>query len=106
MKRIDYNDISSPIVKYTSIRILLAIVAVNDLELEQLDVKTTFLHRELEGKKIHVFLLKKFLYGLKQSLRQWYKRFDSFIITQGFSRSKYDICIYLRKLNDGSFNYL
>ena len=44
---IDYNDIFSSVVKHISIRILLAIVAVNNLELKQLDVKTTFLHGEL-----------------------------------------------------------
>ena len=46
---IDYNEIFSPVVKHTSIR-MLAIVAQFDLELEQLDVKTTFLHGELEAK--------------------------------------------------------
>jgi hypothetical protein len=45
---IDYNDVFSPIVKYSSIRAFFGIVAMRDLELEQLDVKTTFLHGELE----------------------------------------------------------
>ncbi|KAJ4702606.1 Retrovirus-related Pol polyprotein from transposon TNT 1-94 [Melia azedarach] len=45
---VDYNEIFSPVVRHTSIRVLLAIVAHQDLELEQLDVKTAFLHRELE----------------------------------------------------------
>ena len=43
-----YIDIFSPIVKHTSIRILLDIVAVIDLELERLNVKTIFLQGELE----------------------------------------------------------
>ena len=69
----------SPVVKHSSIRALLGIVAMYDLELEQLDVKTTFLHKELdkdismqkpEGfivseKEDYVCLLKKSLYDLK-----------------------------------------
>jgi hypothetical protein len=44
---IDYNDVFSPVVKHSSICALLGIVAMDDLELEQLDVKTTFLHSAL-----------------------------------------------------------
>ena len=40
----DYNEIFSPIVRHTSIHVLLALVATMDIELDQLDVKTTFLH--------------------------------------------------------------
>ena len=47
---IDFNEIFSPVVRHTSIRILLALVALYDLELEQLDVKTAFLHGDLEEK--------------------------------------------------------
>ena len=59
-KGIDYNEIFSLVVKHTSIRMLLAMVAQFDLELEQTDVKIMFLYGEL----------KKFLYGLKESPRQ------------------------------------
>ena len=117
---VDYNEVFSPVVKHSSIRTLLAIVACYDLELEQLDVKTAFLHGELEeqiymrqpegfvvsGKEDHVCLLRKSLYGLKQSPRQWYKRFDTFMISQSYSRSEYDSCVYFRRLPDGSFIYL
>ncbi|KAE8722922.1 putative LRR receptor-like serine/threonine-protein kinase [Hibiscus syriacus] len=50
--------------------------------------------------------LNKSLYGLKQSPRQWYKRFDSFMRRKKYTRSKYDHCVYLKKLKDGSFIYL
>ncbi|KAG8498690.1 hypothetical protein CXB51_005073 [Gossypium anomalum] len=45
---VDFTDVFSPVVKHSSIRVLLGIVAMHDLELEQLDVKTAFLHGELE----------------------------------------------------------
>jgi hypothetical protein len=47
-KGIDFDEIFSPVVKMTSIRTILILVAVEDLHLEQLDVKTTFLHGDLE----------------------------------------------------------
>ena len=82
-------------------------------------MKTAFLHGELEeeiymdqpegfivpGKENFVCKLKKFLYGLKQSPRQWYKRFDSFMLLHGFKRSDYDSCVYI-KFVDGSPIYL
>ena len=109
---IDYNEVFSPVVKHSSIRILLALVAQFDMELVQMDVKTTFLHGDLEeeiyitqpdgfkvaGKENWVCKLNKSLYGLKQSPRQWYKRFDQFMIGQNYTRSNFDHCVYFRKL--------
>jgi hypothetical protein len=76
---IDYTDVFSPVVKHTSICAFFGIVAMHDLELEQLDVKTAFLHGELKeeiymdqpegfvvpGKEDLVCKLKRSLYGLK-----------------------------------------
>lgn len=45
---VNYNDIFSHVVKYTTIKVILALIACFDWELEQLNVKITFLHRELE----------------------------------------------------------
>ena len=45
---INYNEIFSPVVKHSSIRILLAMVTQFNLKLVQLDVKTAFLHGDLE----------------------------------------------------------
>ena len=47
-KGIDFDEIFSPVVKMNSIRTVLSLVAAEDLHLEQLDVKTTFLHVDLE----------------------------------------------------------
>nr|GEV83383.1 retrovirus-related Pol polyprotein from transposon TNT 1-94 [Tanacetum cinerariifolium] len=86
-------------------------------ELEQIDVKKTFLHENLEeviymrqpsgyeqGNK--VCLLKKSLYGLKQSPRQWYKRFDEYMLSNGFKRSSYDNCVYYKSYAPGEYIYL
>ena len=52
-----------------------------------------------EPEKEHlVCLLKKSLYGLKQSPRQCYKRFDTFILKIGFKISSYDGYFYYKKL--------
>ena len=45
---IDYGEIFSPVAKLTSIRFLLSLATSYDLEIEQMDVKTTFLHGDLE----------------------------------------------------------
>ena len=106
------KEFFSPVVKHSSIRVLLALVAQFDLELQQLDVKTAFLHGDLEetiymdqpegflaeGKEDHVCQLKKSFYGLKQSPRQWYKRFDAFMTRHGFLRSAFDNCVYHKKM--------
>lgn len=45
---VDYGAIFSPIAKMTSIIFLFSIVIVYDLEVEQMDVKTAFVHGDLE----------------------------------------------------------
>lgn len=98
---VDFDEIFSPVVKMTSIRVILGMAASMDLEVEQLDVKTAFLHGDLEeeiymeqpegfeveGKEHMVCKLKKSLYGLKQAPRQWYKKFDSFMVGHGYKRT-------------------
>ena len=81
---IDFDEIFSPIVKMSSIRVVLGLVANLDLELKQLDLKTAFLHGDwkeeiymdqlegfkVKGKEHMVCKLKKSLYGLKQAPKQ------------------------------------
>jgi len=115
---IDYNEIFSPVVKHCSIRVLMMIVNMYDLELEQMDVKTAFLHGELEETiymqqpegfvedNTKVCFLKQSLYRLKQSPRQWYRQFDEFLVKAGFVRSDYDSCVYMMRKNEKVILYL
>ena len=50
---------------------------------------------EVQGNEDLYYLLKKSIYGLKQSLRYWYKRFDDFIASLSFQRIPYDMCVYI-----------
>ncbi|CAM8884377.1 unnamed protein product [Rhodiola kirilowii] len=54
---------------------------------------------EDSSKPNHVCLLKKSIYGLKQSPRQWNIKFNECMLSLGFIRSKFDTCLYLRDLN-------
>ena len=116
---IDFNEIFSPVVRLTTVRVVLAMCAMFDLHLEQLDVKTAFLHGELEeeiymlqpegfaetGKENLVCRLNKSLYGLKQAPRCWYRRFDSFIIGLGYNRLSSDHCTYFKRF-DGDNDFI
>jgi hypothetical protein len=81
---IDNNEIFSSVSCKDSFRIIMTLVAYYDLELHQIDVKTTFLKGDLyeniymaqpkgsvvEGKNRMGCRLKKSIYGLKQASRQ------------------------------------
>ena len=107
---IDYDETFSPVVKFQSIRVLLALAVQYDLQLNQMDVVTAFLNGNLEetiymqqpdgyiqqGKELLVCKLNKSLYGLKQSPRCWNKVLTEFMKSLGFTQSSADPCIYVR----------
>ncbi|CAM8977595.1 unnamed protein product [Rhodiola kirilowii] len=117
---IDFNDIFAPVVKYKTMRLLIAMTAVFNWELEQMDVKTAFLHGDLDEKLYmkqpigfidkqkpeHVCFLQKSIYGLKQSPRQWNMKFDSCMLSLGFIRSQYDSCLYLKNVKSATPLYV
>ncbi|CAH9072186.1 unnamed protein product [Cuscuta epithymum] len=107
---IDYKETFSPVSKKDSLRVVMALVAHFDLELHQMDVKTTFLNGDLEeevymdqpegflstGKENLVCKLQKSIYGLKQASRQWYLKFHNTICSFGFIENVVDRCIYMK----------
>ncbi|CAL2237329.1 unnamed protein product [Prunus armeniaca] len=86
-----------------------------DMEVEQMEVKMPFFYGDLEddiymsqsqrsleaSKGNLVYRLKKSLYGLKQSPRQWYKRFDTYMLRIRYRRCESDCYVYSHVFKDG-----
>ena len=103
---IDFNETYAPVVKFNTLRALLALAAKLDLHVHQLDVVTAFLNGDLDaeiwmrlpdGVANDVVKLRRSLYGLKQSPRLWNKVLDSFLQDLGFSASEYDTALYIKR---------
>lgn len=106
-KGVDFEETFSPVVRYSSIRYLIALAAKFDLEFEQMDAVTAFLQGDLD-EEVYVVQPKEFkqgnqvcrlnkaIYGLKQASRQWNKKLDAAIKEVGLQQSRVDPCIYHR----------
>lgn len=106
LKGIDYNETYAPVVRYTSIRFLLALAAKYDLLIHQMDAVTAFLNAKLQEEIFMtkpigfddgsglVCKLKRSLYGLKQSSRMWNEELNNVLLNFGLERSNVDQCIY------------
>ncbi|CAL8092418.1 unnamed protein product [Prunus armeniaca] len=112
---LDYFDTYSPVTRITSIRMLIAIAALHNLEIHQMDVKTAFLNGDLDeeiymeqpegfivpGQENKVCKLVKSLYGLKQAPKQWHLKFDNALMSNGFKINECDKCVYMKSTQDG-----
>jgi histone deacetylase 1/2 len=112
VKHIDFEEIFAPVLRMDALRILLALVALHDLECHQMDVDTAFLNGDLEeevymyqpkgleenGKEHLVCKLNKALYGLKQAPRAWYKKLTNHLIKYGFTKVLVDSCIWIKHI--------
>ena len=110
----DYFDTYSPVSRITSIRTLIAIASLNNMEIHQMDVKTAFLNGELDeeiymeqpegfvvqGQENKVCKLVKSLYGLKQAPKQWHEKFDHTMLSHRFKINECDKCVYIKTYAD------
>ncbi|KAG6590536.1 Integrase catalytic core protein [Phytophthora cinnamomi] len=110
---IDYTETFSPVVKYVTLRMIIAVAKYFGWPMDQLDVVTAFLYGLMkekvfcsvpEGVELDdgfdcVELLKA-IYGLKQASRVWNETFDEYVRSIGFRVSSYDPCLYI-KVVDG-----
>jgi hypothetical protein len=96
----DFKETFAPTVRYSTIQIILAIAALENLELHSVDISHAYLNGDLEkeiymkqpkgfevGGPEFVYKLKKSLYGLKQAGRVWNKKLYSVLLSMGFKQA-------------------
>ena len=114
IKGLNYEEVFNPVVNFSVIRLFFALL-VGFLKWTncQIDVKNAYLYAPLKEKIYmyqpkgfvdsekpnHVCLLRKALYGLHQSGRQWFFELHGVLESLGFSKFKWANCIYHYKKN-------
>ncbi|GAU22946.1 hypothetical protein TSUD_326740 [Trifolium subterraneum] len=106
---IDYNEVFAPVARWDTIRTILAIATASDWYVFQLDVKSTFLHGELDeevyveqplgyekGNKDMVYRLKKSLYGLRQAPRAWYSKIETYFCHERFEKCPHEHTLFVK----------
>lgn len=108
---VDYGETFSPVIKSTTIRLVLDIAVNRGWPIKQLDVNNAFLQGELQDEVYmtqppgfidtdrphHVCRLKKPIYGLKQAPRAWYMSLKNHLLDIGFQNSLADTSLFTYK---------
>jgi Reverse transcriptase (RNA-dependent DNA polymerase)/GAG-pre-integrase domain len=109
---VDFDKVFAPTSRYSTLRVFLAVVAKEDLEMHGLDVETAFLNGDLEEQVYmwppkffkaaaagKVYRLQKSLYGLKQAPRAWRLKLEEALRNMGYTESPGDPGLFYREMN-------
>ena len=108
-----FTDTYAPMSRMPSIRIMMFFCAQFGFLAFQLDVETAYLNAPLDHKvyieqpagftkdKSKVCLLRKSLYGLKQSAKLWNDTIHNFLLKLGFTQTNADLCLYMKQSSEG-----
>ncbi|CAM6106257.1 unnamed protein product [Calypogeia fissa] len=111
---VDYDETFAPVIKWSTVRLVIALAAAYGWPIFHMDVVTAFLNGLLQeeiymyqpapfikaGQEHLVCRLLRSIYGLKQSPRTWYAEIDNFLRSIGCTRSELDANLYY-KVEDG-----
>ena len=104
----DYGEIFSPVMRWDSLRLLLALCAAKKMYSKQFDISVAFLHAPLKeelycnqpvgfsDKTQRVCRLHKSLYGIKQGPRSFHTKLREEFLTLGLQQSESDPCVFFR----------
>uniref|UniRef100_A0A3Q7H262 Reverse transcriptase Ty1/copia-type domain-containing protein n=1 Tax=Solanum lycopersicum TaxID=4081 RepID=A0A3Q7H262_SOLLC len=107
---VDFHDTFSPVVKPSTIKLVLSYAVTKGWAFKQLDVNNTFLNGDLTEvvymsqppgfiDKSHphfVCRLSKALYGLKQAPRAWFLKLKTFLLSHGYTCCYSDSSLFVR----------
>ncbi|GKV36625.1 hypothetical protein SLEP1_g44733 [Rubroshorea leprosula] len=107
---VDYQEVFAPVARHDTIRLVISLAAQNSWPVFQLDVKSAFLHGDLDeqvfieqppgyvkvGNEHKVYKLKRALYGLKQAPRAWYSRIEAYFLNEGFQKCPYEHTLFTK----------
>ncbi|KMQ86061.1 retrovirus-related pol polyprotein from transposon tnt 1-94 [Lasius niger] len=112
---IDYDEVFAPVVRQTTIRMLLTIAGSKNWIVKHFDAKTAFINGELKediymrqpkGNRINigdekkVCKLKKSIYGLKQAAKSWNDKLKETLQMYGFMQGEADSCLFAKQENE------
>jgi histone deacetylase 1/2 len=116
----DWNSVFAPTVRYTSLRVILAIACCNDWEIEQMDVVSAFLNANVESEiymeqpegyiaygdkgQPLVCHLRKALYGIREAPKAWNSLVTEWLVDYGFTQSLVDPGVFT--FNHGPLLYI
>ena len=110
---IDYFETWSPVVQWTTVRVMMILSAMLNLTTHQADITAAFVHAELPPEEevyihqprgfyepgtssdTHVLRLKRSLYGLKQAPRHFFKYLASHLQKHNLKQSNLDPCLFI-----------
>ena len=108
LEGIDFFETYAPVVQWTTVRMMLILEILLKLKSKQGDVTAAFLHADLgEDEKVYVEMplgfrkkgkvlkLKKTLYGLRQSPREFWKYLTKAMNEVGMKTSQFDPCMFV-----------
>ena len=111
----DYWDTYAPVVTWASVRLLLIVAKIHNLNSKSIDFVLAFPQSDLdtpvymelpsgvvpaddidENRRRYVLRLNKSLYGLKQAGHNWFEKLRTGLLDRGFIQSQVDKCVFFR----------